>query len=159
MLILQKRGYTLIELLVGIIILSILFSVGYASFRKYSRRQVLVSFTRKVKGDLSLAREMSISGEKPDNNFCNSPNTLSGYNFRVTPDESYVLEALCSGGTVQIKEVDVQDDLSLVVSDNPIFFKVLSKGTNLSSDIEVKITQESTGNIFSIYITKSGEIK
>jgi len=130
MLILQKRGYTLIELLVGIIILSILFSVGYASFRKYSRRQVLVSFTRKVKGDLSLAREMSISGEKPDNNFCNSPNTLSGYNFRVTPDESYVLEALCSGGTVQIKEVDVQDDLSLVVSDNPIFFKVLSKGTN-----------------------------
>ena len=159
MLILQKKGYTLIELLVGIIILSILFSIGYASFRKYSRRQVLVSFTRKVKGDLSLAREMSISGEKPSTFFCDSPNTLSGYNFRVISNESYIVEALCSGGIVQIKEVSVEDDLSLNVPENPVFFKVLSKGTNLSSDIEVKITQKSTGNISSIYITKSGEIK
>ncbi|MBU0998196.1 prepilin-type N-terminal cleavage/methylation domain-containing protein [Patescibacteria group bacterium] len=155
---LQNKGYTLIELLVGMIIMSILFSIGYASFRKYSRRQVLVSFTRKVKGDLSLAREMSISGEKPNNVFCDSPNTLSGYNFKIISNQSYKVEALCSGGTVEIKDVDVQDDLSFV-SYNSIFFKVLSKGTNLSSDIEVQIIQESTGNISSIYITKSGEIK
>ncbi|MFH1971123.1 MAG: prepilin-type N-terminal cleavage/methylation domain-containing protein [Patescibacteria group bacterium] len=156
---LQKNGYTLIELLVAMSIMAILFTVGYASFREYSRRQVLASFVGKVKGDLSLAREMAVSGQKPDGVECNPPETLSGYNFRVISNESYVIEAICSGGTVEVKEVDVDSGLLLSVPANPIFFKVLSKGTNLSSDIEIVVSQESTGYTSSLFVTQSGEIK
>ena len=157
---LQINGYTLIELLVAMSIMAILFTLGYASFRDYSRRQVLTSYVQKVKGDLSLAREKAISGQKPDGVECDSPEILSGYNFRVISNESYVIEAVCSNGTKQIKTpVLVEEGLSLNIPANPIFFKVLSKGTNLSSDSEIIISQESTGYTSSLFITQSGEIK
>lgn len=163
----KLSGYTLIELLVGIIIISILFGVGFAGFRDFSRRQSLESLSRKIKGDLSLAREKSVSGEKPYNSggtahhaYCLSPNTLSGYNFRVTTSNNYVLEAVCSGGTVEVKSVDIPEGMSISIPlVNPLFFKVLSKGTNLSTDLEITITQVPTGKTSLIYVTKVGEIK
>jgi len=156
---LQKKGYTLIELLITLAIMSILFGLGFISFRNYSRIQVLRSFTRKIRSDLSLAREKAISGEKPIDVECNGTNRLDGYYLRVTADQSYVVEAVCSGGTVVVKTVPSENGLSIGIPENPIFFKALSKGTNLSSDMQITITQPSTGNTSSVLVTQSGEIK
>jgi len=160
-------GYTLVELLVGLVIISILFGVGFAGFRDFSRRQSLESLSRKIKGDLFLARENAVSGTKPLNDFgsaqhefCISPNILFGYNFRVVSNSNYVLEAICSGGTVEVKNVNIPEELSISIPPaNPLFFQVLSKGTNLSSDLEIIINQETTGKTKSMFITKTGEIK
>lgn len=162
------KGYTLIEILIGIVILSILFSIGFAGFRDFSRRQSLEVLARKIKGDLALIREKAISGEKPYNDEyegmdikCSAPNTLSGYSFRVITNHNYILEAVCLGGAVEVKNVKISDNLEISVpSPNPIFFKVLSKGTNvLSTPAEIIITQTESEKSFNISVTESGEIK
>lgn len=114
-----------------------------------------------------MARQKAMAGEKPDNSFCDSPNTLSGYNFRIVNNTNnntnYVLEAVCSGGTVAIegKDVDAPEGISMSLpSPNPIVFKVLGSGTNLSSsDAQITLSQEGTGNSISVYVTQGGEIK
>ena len=45
------KGYTLIEILVGLAIIGLLFSFGFVSFRDYSRRQTLAGAVKEVQGD------------------------------------------------------------------------------------------------------------
>jgi len=156
----REKGYTLIEILVTLVIIGILFGVGFLNFREFSRKQSLVSLSRKVKGDLALARESAVSGKKPSDPSCTSPNSLTGYNFRVTDSLNYVLEAVCSGGTVEVKSVDLSEELTIEEpSPNPIFFKVLSKGTNLSSEATITLNQLNTNYSLNIYVTQTGEIR
>ena len=155
-----KNGYTLIEVLISLVIISILFGISFLNFRDFSRKQNLVSLSREIKGDLALARENAVSGKKPSNVSCNQPNTLSGYNFRVVTETNYVIEAVCSEGTVEVKDVKIPSGFSISpLLTNPIFFKVLSEGTNLSGEATITLNQENTEYTFNIYVAQSGEIK
>lgn len=152
-------GYTLIEVLVSLSIISILFGVGFVSYRDFSRRQYVDSFAQKIKADLALTREKAASGEKPTHERCSGTNTLSGYYFRLR-DEDYKIQAVCSEGLVDTKVVTIPSDLSVTISStNPILFKVLSSGTNLSSLNTITIKQTATGKETSVSITQYGEIK
>lgn len=149
-------GYTLIEILVGITIIALLFIFGYASFRDFSRRQAINSAVRTIRGDLRLAQEQALSGNKPVG--CSS--ILDGYNFRAG-GTSYTIEASCSGGLpIVVKSVTLPTDISMTPpSPNPILFKVLGQGTNISLTATVVLTQAGTNNTQTITITSGGEIK
>ena len=156
-----NSAYTLIEILVALTIIGLLFSIGFVSFRDFSRRQALNGAARSLIGDLGLAQEQAISGRKPADIFCNPPNYLEGYNFRVVSAQNYVLEASCSGGNVQTKDVTVAADISLSVPvPNPILFKSVAQGTNIAAaSSSVILTQAGTGSIRTISISAAGEIK
>lgn len=156
-----KSGYTLIEILVALTIVALVFGIGYVSFRDFARRQAVAALARSIIGDLRLAQEQSLSGKKPSDIFCNSPNTLNGYNFRVVSSQNYVLEANCSGGNVQTKSVAVPSDLSLSSPNpNPITFKILGEGTNLpSTGVTLTVTQTGTSHSRAVTVSQSGEIK
>ena len=62
-----KSGFTLIELMVVMLIMSLLFGLGFANFRDFQRRQILEGAVRAVKGDLRYAQELALAGRKPDN--------------------------------------------------------------------------------------------
>jgi len=158
---LKFDGYTLIEILIGIVILSILFGIGFAGFRDFSRRQSLEVLARKVKGDLALIREKAISGEKPIEAVCSSPtNTLSGYSFSVINNKTYTISAICSGGNILVKQVEIPENLTISTPlPNPILFMVLSKGTNVSAETDIVVSQEESGMTFTITVTQTGEIK
>ena len=47
----NSKGYTLIEILVVISIMAILFTVGFAGYRDFSRRQVLLGAVNQIQGD------------------------------------------------------------------------------------------------------------
>lgn len=155
------RGYTLIEILVSLTILSIIFGFGYVSFRDFSRRQAVAGVAKSINGDLRLTQEMALSGKKPDDAKCAAPNTLRGYFFRVDSAQSYSIGADCTGGSVLTKSVDLPSDISISTpSPNPILFKVLGQGTNLtSSKTMLTLTQMGTANSTTITISKEGEIK
>lgn len=154
------QGFTLVEILVGIAIMTILFGLGFLNFRDFSRRQTLKTFARRIEGDLSLAREKAISGEKPDVVVCNSPNILNGYSFQVASSENYVIKVVCSGGTIVVKNEDTPVDLTIGSSvPGAILFKVLSKGTDLSSDATITVSQTSTGRSETVIIYQTGEIE
>jgi prepilin-type N-terminal cleavage/methylation domain-containing protein len=156
-----SNGYTFIEILVALTLVALVFGIGYVNFRDFSRRQALVGVARSIMGDLRLAQEQALSGKKPASLVCNPPNLLDGYNFRVVSAQNYVLEASCTGGTVQTKSVTIPSDISMSTpSPNPILFKVLGKGTNITDPSATLIlTQAQTSYTRTITITLGGEIK
>ena len=155
-------GYTLIEILIGLTIISLLFSFGYASFRDFSRRQALSGVVKQIQGDLRLSQSSASAGQKPDDLFCNGSNTLRTYNFKVYSDSEYKIEVGCTGGTVVSKEVTLPSEVTISTpSPNPIQFKVLGQGTNIAagSSAVITLTQKGTDSQATVTITAGGEIK
>ena len=159
-----QSGYTLIEILVGLTIIGLLFGFGYVSFRDFSRRQALTGTAKTIQGDLRLAQEFALAGQKPDDSLCDSPNTLDTYGFNVYSASQYKIEAYCTGGVLGIvyKEVNLSPDISLSTpSINPIKFKVLGTGTNIPAGqvITITLTQSGTNTQASVVVGSGGEIK
>ena len=156
----EKKGYTFIEILVALTIVGLIFGIGYVNFRDFARRQALTGMARSVMGDLRLAQGQALSGKKPSAAVCNSPNKLNGYNFRVNSASSYQIEAACSGGNIVTKSVTLPADISISTpSPNPILFKILGEGTNLSANATITLTQAGTSNTRVVTVTSGGEIK
>jgi prepilin-type N-terminal cleavage/methylation domain-containing protein len=159
-------GYTLIEILVAMTIIGILFGVGYVSFRDFSRRQTLNGVAKEIQGDLRLAQGDALSGQKPDDVRCNSPNTLESYSFNVYSASEYKIEADClmagAPTVVAVKDVNLPAGVSISTpSPNPIKFKILGQGTNIASGENAQLTLSQTGttNQVTITISSGGEIK
>src|SRR3972149_11768986 len=149
-----QSAYTLIEILVALTIVGLIFGIGYVGSRDFSRRQALAGTARSMVGDLRLAQEQALSGKKPADIFCNDPNRLNGYDFRVTGATTYVLEANCTGGVVQTKSVSLPTDVALSTpSPNPITFKILGQGTNIPATATITLTQTGTSNSRAIIVT------
>lgn len=151
------KGYTLIEILVSLMIISFLFGFGYVSFRDFSRRQALAGTAKEIQGDLRLAQSQASSGQKPGTCVVN----LDGYRFKVYSTSEYKLEAVCGATVSETKDVIISPDLSISLSPNPMMFKVLGQGTDLASgeDALITLTQIGTNNSVNITVSSGGEIK
>ncbi len=124
-----KKGYTLIEILVVISIIALLMQGGLASYRTFSRRQLIVNVRRQVEGDLRLAQQQSLSGFK-----CESSNaTFSGVSFTLVDRTSYLISAVCSDGArYPIKAASIPANSIFVrPADREIIFLPLGNGTNI----------------------------
>jgi len=156
---LSRSGYTLIEILIGMTIISLIFGIGYASYRDFSRRQALEGSARRLEADLRLAQEQSLSGKKPSSVACNGDGALNGYDFFAETASSYKIQANCVGGLVDIKTVQIAEETTLTSSPNRFTFKVLGKGTDLSISADITLTQNATGDSYTITVSSEGEIK
>lgn len=162
-----KKGFTLIEVLAGLTIVGLLFGVGYANFRSFSQRRVVVDAAKNLQGDLRLAQGMALAGQKPTDPVCNSPtNTLIGFNFNVLSATSYEIRASCSGGSAGTANKVVTLGSGAIFaspfpSPNPILFKVLGNGTNISEgqSAVIRIAQTSTTNQTTVTVTSGGQIQ
>lgn len=149
-----KNGYTLIELLVGITIISIVFSVGFASFREFSRRQALSGVSKSIKTDLRLAQQLASTGQKPAIGTCTQ---LVGYTITFFTD-NYSLDANCTNANRNIKTIDLPTGIT--ETDNlSVQYKVLGQGTNLTTDLTVTLTHIATGKTSTIIIGKGGKVE
>lgn len=163
---LNTKGYTLVEILIVLVVMTILFGSGYAMYRNFSRRQELLGAAKEVQSDLRQAQQMAISGIKPD--ACGD-NTLNGIYFKSTYDSTksqyvYRIRAVCgcSGSSCPlIKENYLPSSLTLASSSSSeVVFKVLGQGTNISSgSVVYTITQTSTGDTSTVTIDSGGTIK
>lgn len=156
----KLAGYTIIEILVALSIAGIIFVGGFASFRDFSRRQLLTSAQRTLKGDLRLTQGYALIGKKPEDAKCQDPNVLDAYGIFFNNATEYIVRANCSGGSVDIKTISLPQDLEISIPNpNPIAFKVLGQGTNLSGAVTLTLSQVSTGNLATVIVTPGGEIK
>ena len=159
----ERKGYTLVEILVVISIVGLLFGVGFVSYREFSRRQALAGAARQFGGDLRLAQELALAGKKPA--VCGA-NALDGYQFVVTPPNSYRVRAVCNLTTAIEKTVVVSSGVSIsglvpdLTPSNTILFKTLSGGTNIPAGTTViTLTQDVTADTRRITVTAGGEIR
>jgi len=161
----RVKGYTLIEILVVLTVIGILFGVGYASYRNFSRRQNLVGLAKQIEGDLRLAQQMAMSGEKPAE--CDGY-PLQGVRFGITTSSpfNYKIRTVCGPNPNDlpvIKEYYFPDGISFDFTNfqtNPVIFKVLGEGTNIPSGAtDQLIIKDQFGNTATITIDSGGSIR
>lgn len=148
------KGFTLIEIIIGLAIISLLFLVGYAAYQEFARRQALNTAYDKAKSSLELAQQLALSGEKPSG--CGT-NVLSKYKVDLS-GASYTIKAVC-GSEITMKPATSYSFGITVTTPLLVEYMVLGKGTNLGSDQNFTFSQSSTGKTLEATITKEGILK
>ncbi len=151
-------GFTLVEVLVVISTMTILFGLGFANYRDFSRRQELEGVARMVEGDLRLAQQLAITGRVELT--CDS---LQGFVFqRGVSENRYFIEDQCAlGGGNIIKTVVLPTGITIpgFGGGNRILFRVLGRGVDRNGDTTIFLNQAGSGNSVSITVTEVGEIR
>jgi len=142
----NKKGFTLIELVVVFSVLAVLSAVGIASFVESSRNSSLQSAVNQVTTILNVAKSRALSQTRPvDNSNCridassDVQTPLSGYRVDIS-GSTISLTAVCGTFDDLIKEYEYTlSDSITIQSDYPsFFFPVLTHGADHSGTITVK---------------------
>jgi len=161
-----RGGYTLVEIMIGMTILSFLFIGGYTAYREFVRRQILTTAADDLKVNLYSARQKALGAERPGADEC-YPNFL-GYSFTFN-GTSYTMAPNCDFGSPGalspfVKTVSLPPPVSVSVSgtasQNKILFKALGGGTDVTgTPAVITLTHTQSGNFKTITITGAGVIK
>src|SRR3990167_10252495 len=88
-----RGGYTLVEIMIGMTILSFLFIGGYTAYREFVRRQILTTATDDLKVNLNSARQKALGAERPDpaggeclGDFLGYSFIFNGTSYTTSPD-------------------------------------------------------------------------
>jgi prepilin-type N-terminal cleavage/methylation domain-containing protein len=152
---LNNKGFTLLELIIVFTVISILSSIGIASFVSYSKAQSLQSAASDLALTLNSAKSRANSQVKP--NDCSG--ALIGYKVVIgypstTPITKYSLYAVC-GEPLLIKTTTLPDNGKIIFdSDKSIFFPILTGAVGGSGAIVLTgynltktVTIDNVGNI------------
>lgn len=173
----SAHAFTLIELLVTISIMGILFGLGLAKYNEFNRRQILVQTANELKSNLRGAQSKALGAEKDcssskcggNDGICgtNDPNerTLEGWYVSFSSN-SYQLYGRCCGSgvgcqTFGSKTIDLAPrgiSVSAFPSPNPILFKVLSQGTDITGTTSIRLRFSGMADEQIIRVTNAGEI-
>lgn len=131
-------GFTLIEIIVIIGVISILMNIGLAYYNKFNEQKKLQSDTQKLYDILHLARAKTISGDQM-NITCTS---FSGYQVEIVSSSSYKLVLCCSDACsgadqTEIQTYSLQSSITLDPAPATIKFKKLTGEVVTSTDIEI----------------------
>lgn len=147
-------GFTLVELMVVVAIVSMLSVVGIVSYNSFSNKQQIVQAGRTMKEVLRDAQSRAFTGEYAG---CPTPpNTLKGWQVDFSNSS---MAAVC---TIPVAQPTVKYDLRAIVTvtaPNPLIFTSFPKGTNNPSTISVCLTQpEITPPYYKINVDPNGNI-
>ena len=145
-------GFSLIELLVSITLLSILAGVGVAGYRLSVRKQTMDAAYSQVTGLLRQAQANAQSGKK-----INCATTLAGWQVRFNATSVVLEESCASTYSVSIFELPLGVTLTTLPSPNPTLFRVLNRGTNVPSLTDIGLTGFNLTR--TITVTATGEIR
>lgn len=156
-----RAGFTLVELLVALAIISLLGGLGFANYRAFSQRQLLAQAARELRSDLRLAANLVLTGEKPG--VC-SGGTLSGYRVNFSGAKTYLVEARCDVSGSQesetVKTVNLPGTSTEVIFNpipSPILFKVVGQGTDVVGT--ATITLSGFGQTESVTVNAAGGVE
>ena len=158
----KKSGFTLIEVLVGLGIVSVSFLAGYAGYQDFARRQILETSREELKSNLVYARHKALSGDSAS--ACNAlSDTLEGFSVTFAAS-SYTISPKCTGGAnpgaSYSKQVNLPTNVTLAISGfvSPLVYKTVS-GTNLSSNGTLTLTFGPTGATQIVTVTAQGVVQ
>lgn len=110
-----ESGFSLIELMVVFLIVSIISGLGFASYKSYSDRQVLTSAAQDLKQVIDNTKFNALSSVKPSN--CASTDSLAGYKFNLLQvSNSYTVSALCGASEYVLQNKKPQSPVLILSS-------------------------------------------
>lgn len=153
------KGYTLIEIMVGLSIISLLFLGGYSGYQEFTRRQILDNTAAELISNLNLIKQKALSGDQ--SSLCtdlDSQNTLEGYQVSFSSN-SYTISPRCKNIQLGLSySVNITLPQSITLSyqsfENPLIFNTLS-GTNLDNTLTITLTHVS-GSTKVLFVSKVG---
>ncbi|MBN2197711.1 prepilin-type N-terminal cleavage/methylation domain-containing protein [Candidatus Wolfebacteria bacterium] len=133
----QKKGFSLIELIISIAILAIVSSVGFINIINYKNRQTLVSNAREIVTILRNAQDRSLSQEGGSRWGVYFENPVEGVGFfELFQGSSY------SSNAVSLKSSlasSVQFDIPLAGSSSTVVFSPVTGLPDKVLDIEISL--------------------
>lgn len=147
-------GFTLIEILVAIAIIALVSLVGYTSYRDFARRQTLENAYNQLRVELNLARQLALSGEKPQT--CIARNvSLVGYSVSLG-GSTISVSAVCESSSSLPPSRTFNLPAGITVSGGQFTFLVLGRGTDPSGNLTITLTQGSSGRTINATLSREG---
>lgn len=159
------KGFTLLELIIVVALVSSLSIVGIVAYRDYSQRQALETAAQDLASTIQLAKSRAISQVQPSD--CSTGGlSLDGYRINIPflNQPEYKISAICEGNSYDTKTfrlpkgIDFDSTTNLIIGEAPgsgIFFPVITLGVQGSGDIvlkgqsnkKVRVSVDSVGTI------------
>src|SRR3989344_4107193 len=94
----RSKGFTLIELVIVIGIMSVLTAVGLANYGAFIKKQAVQEEGKNFVSILRKAQSDAVTGNKPSTT-CGASDSLVGYRVNgVASTNTYTVSAICSDG-------------------------------------------------------------
>ena len=128
----QNKGFTLVEILVVFVLMAIVSGLGFASFSDYNKKQTLVQSAKNFKEAIDFAKFSAISSVKPPS--CPDASFLNGYKVVVCA------KATCKGTGAP----DYEIDMICNGVDTPVQTKTFPKGITLDASTTCSVISFNT---------------
>lgn len=156
----MQSGFTIVELLITITVLSILVGVSFANYSKTNQRQLLIAAGETIKNTLRDAQSRAYTGEI-DCSVCDctaqTGSHIDGWSVDITQKTLY---GQCSAGEFSSTPFTVDDDIvitSYTQPEGPIFFRRYPPGAQATGTICLS-HRDLPNSYYSVTISASGEI-
>lgn len=149
----KQKGFTLIEIMVSLGILTTIGGMGIAAYNSFDSVQRVKQATLTLENNLRYAQASALSSLVPDP----ACTRLDGYVFRAENATTYKIQGRCDSGDYSLRTVTLPPGASLI---GPfpfeIIFQVLTRGVINAGTVTVQnydgtkkfdITVDATGSI------------
>lgn len=161
-----KRGYTIIEIIIFLVIAALAFGGGYAAYRQFTRKQTLDTAFASLKSELARAQELAFAGKKPQD--CGTGTVLDGYRVEIG-STAFTTMAVCrrstDGTEITADSRETRTPSEVTIEGNPpsprVLYKVLGQGADIggSSEIELTFRQNRPRRQIRAKITSEGRLE
>lgn len=154
----NQKGFTFIELLIVITIITLFSGLSLAYYNTYNEDLKLEAEARKINDVLELAKKKASSGDVNLALACSGE--FISYEVTVSTTTQYKMDLVCSGGKTLVYTYSIPADRNITVGPaaTTIPFYKLSTGTNSAGDITLKVKNTSISKCINITVSPAGLI-
>lgn len=151
------KGFSLIEMMVSVVVMSLLVGGGVAAYIKFNDKQQVVTTGKEFGIFVRAAQKKVKAGDKPESG-CNK---LEGYQLDIPSSAGPArIYAMCSGGVaIDVKQFDLTGDIEFKTT-TQVNFKILSGGVDFggSDPLRLILGDPADTYLYEIQITSHGSI-
>jgi prepilin-type N-terminal cleavage/methylation domain-containing protein len=148
-------GFTFIELMVVVLIISTLSVLGYVNYTAYNNDQRLKQTAQTLLNNLRLAQTDATAAKIPA--ICTN---FGGYKvqFANGSPASYSVAAVCDSSIAKSYAIPADINFNPLPASNPLIFGPLTSGVNVGNHVCVILHSSSSNKDYTILIDQAGNI-
>jgi len=154
-------GFTIIEIIVAISVITILVSVSYAGYAAFSQRQKLTSAGQTLKNDLRDIQSRSFNSEADCSICnCNNPSVSSSVAWYIDLSESErKFYGICQGNLFTVTNLNLESDILIETNINDNLIQFISDPPRVNTDTRICLSLDGlSGKYYRIDVSRSGDI-